>query len=99
MLFPMGILSILFLFLFFSKSKNLKNSSIKKTINNINDNSYYIYIFHQPLLITIFGWSMLQYWPPFIVIIGSFLIVFSVSLGMGNLAMKFKIERKLIWAF
>ena len=95
---PMGILSVSFIFILFSKMTYKKSIHINSSVKNINDMSYYMYIFHQPLLMLFFTLPFLTEWKnPFVIII-SFLFVFITSLILGNIIMSFKIGKKLIGA-
>ena len=96
---PMGITSISFLFIVFSKMKFNLSKKSHKIIKNINTNSYYVYILHQPFLILIFKLNFLRNWNEVSLILVSFLCVFLISLVLSNLIMKFKIGRKLIGAY
>lgn len=98
MFVPMGILSVSFIFILFSKIGTLSNKFLNNSIKNINDMSYYIYIFHQPLLMIFFDYKFLRSWDePFLILI-AFSYVFLTALLLSNMVMKFKIGRKLIGA-
>jgi fucose 4-O-acetylase-like acetyltransferase len=95
---PLGLLSVSFLFIFFSNINKSNNRKFNLLINNISDKSYYIYIFHQPLMILGFGLPMLVKWPPYIVILTSFIGALLSSLILSNITMRYKVGKRLIGA-
>lgn len=95
---PLGFLSISFLYLLIEKLGEIKDSRLIKSIGNVNEMSYYIYIFHQPLLLVFFESKVFQKWEAQYVIILSFLFSFLTSLIVSNIIMNQKLGRKLIGA-
>lgn len=95
---PMGILSISFLFMIFSKFHYKAPKKINKLIKNINTNSYYIYILHQPFLMLFFKINFLREWHATIVIVVSFCFCCFVSIILSDIIMKFRLGKKIIGA-
>ena len=95
----LGILSICFVYsaldVLFTKQKNLINK-YNFIIKSVNTNSYYIYIFHQPILKIFFGYVFIQelYIP--ITVVSAFLLSFILSLIISKVLLKFKAGQLLI---
>jgi len=94
----LGVLSIFFIHGYFSMIISDAKKKYQKFINAINQNSYYIYILHQPILVTIFNIEFVKLLDPNILIITAFLVTFTFSLLLSNLVMKHKIGRFIIGA-
>jgi len=98
-LLVLGILSICFVYsvlnILYTKEKDRINK-YNRIIKSINVNSYYIYIFHQPILKVFFSYALIQelYIP--MAVISGFLLSFILSLVTGILVLKFKAGRLLI---
>lgn len=93
---PLGVTAICFSFTYFRTIR--LNSTCHNIISLINKNSYYIYLFHQPILMVLFGLNLFQTFPIIVVIMLGFLITFSASLFISEIAMKKYIPRILIGA-
>lgn len=93
-----GLLSVTFVFILFTKTKSIKSRKNDKYINLVNKNSYYIYIIHQPILEILFGTKLFQELPIMIVISVAFIISFFCSMILGNIIMNFKLGKALIGA-
>jgi fucose 4-O-acetylase-like acetyltransferase len=97
-LLPMGILSICLVYIIFSQVVGQKSKKRSKIIDTVNKNSYYIYIFHQPLLMLFFKNEFIRHSHPIFVILSGFLMSVCVSLLLSEIFMNFKIGRVIIGA-
>ncbi|WP_431196330.1 acyltransferase family protein [Maribacter dokdonensis] len=95
---PLSIVSVSMIYLLFTNFTFLNSIIPTSIINNLNKNSYYIYIIHQPLLLLLFKLNLLFTWSPFLVISLAFSSVILTSNYIGNILMKFHFGRKLIGA-
>ena len=95
---PLGLLSVSFIFMTFSTIPKSNNKVLNNFLTNISDKSYYIYIFHQPLMMVLYSWPLLVNKTPFLVIPTSFLVILLLSFLLGKIMMSFRYGRKLIGA-
>ncbi|WP_396590097.1 acyltransferase family protein [Allomuricauda sp. R78024] len=97
-LIPLGIFSIAFIYILFIKLEELMPERFKKPIQFINNNSYYIYLIHEPFLKLFYEIDSIQYLPIYLVIVLGFTTSFMGSLFLGEVILKFKLGRLLIGA-
>ena len=71
-------------------------SKAKPIISYVNNNSYYLYLIHEPLLKVFFTFMFVQKMPIILAISLAFIISMTISLILGNLLMKLKLGRALI---
>lgn len=99
LLLILGILSLSFIYGFLNVIFEKKPSGFiksKSLIKYINDNSYYLYIFHQPILKSFFDLSCVQKMSPIFSISIGFVISMIFSLFISHVLMKTKIAQTLI---
>lgn len=89
---PLGIISIFMVYGLFQKLPTIN----LKWVNDINNNSYYIYLFHEPILLVFYSWSFLYKFSFLILVPLGFLLSFILSLLLSRLFLNFKIGRKII---
>ncbi|MCP4971732.1 MAG: acyltransferase [Arcobacter sp.] len=95
----LGVLSICFTYSILNTIFNNQNEIINKyasAIKTVNVNSYYIYIFHQPILKIFFGYVFVQELFLPITVVLAFLLSFNLSLIFSKLLLKLKPGRLLI---
>lgn len=95
---PLGILSIIFTFLAFSKLGKAGFFKHNPLISKINNSSYYIYLIHQPVLMILFKWETLININGTYVILFSFIFSFTISLALGHFLMVSRFGRQLVGA-
>lgn len=95
----LGLLSICFVYsslnILYTKQKERINK-YNGIIKSVNKNSYYIYIFHQPILKVFFSYALIQELFIPVAVISGFLLSFILSLVTSNLVLKSKAGRLLI---
>lgn len=99
LLLILGILSLSFIYGFLNELYEKRRTSLiksKSLIKLINDNSYYLYIFHQPILKSFFGLLIVQKLPPTLSISFGFLVAMIISIFISHFLMKIKITKALI---
>jgi fucose 4-O-acetylase-like acetyltransferase len=99
MLLILGVISVTFAYSIINSILNhsfFNKPTVNKTVKIINDNSYYVYIFHQPILILLYSTLFFQKLHIAIVIILGFIISFVLALFFGYIFISTKIGRKLI---
>lgn len=94
----LGTLSISFIYICFRNADYVKSSIKGRIIHQINDNSYYIYLIHQPILELLFLNTFLQQLPIYLVIPFAFLTSFFGSYLISKPILRFKYGRMLIGA-
>lgn len=90
----LAMLAISFSFGFFPTLKASKKTN--HFISNINKNSYYIYIIHQPLMMILFSWSFMHSLPPYLIIIIGFSVGFFISLLISEIFFNNRVSKVLI---
>ncbi|MBT8272668.1 MAG: acyltransferase [Bacteroidia bacterium] len=97
----LSLLSLGFIYSFLDdlfKKLNDFLTTCRPQIKLINKNSYYIYIFHQPILQLFFGIALVQKLPITVVVISSFIVAVLLSLLLSILVQKTKLGKNLIGA-
>jgi fucose 4-O-acetylase-like acetyltransferase len=95
----LGILSVTFAFgiiNLISTYTIFKNPAINQLVKVINHNSYYVYLFHQPILILIYSTTFFQRLNIIIAIVSGFIFSFILALFFSHLFMSTKIGQKII---
>ncbi|WP_282133257.1 acyltransferase family protein [Cellulophaga baltica] len=95
---PLGILATLILYTCFANIQKLNNAIMNNIVLNINQNSYYIYIIHQPLLIVYYNSELISNSPYLLIIPLGFLISVIVSILISKILNRFLLGRMLIGA-
>jgi fucose 4-O-acetylase-like acetyltransferase len=99
LLLILGIISVTFAYNIINTMLNnsfFNKILVKKSIKVINDNSYYVYIFHQPILILLYSTLFFQRLNIAIVIVLGFLISFILALCFGYIFISTKLGKKVI---
>ncbi|MDF0717417.1 acyltransferase [Muricauda sp. 334s03] len=95
---PLGLLSIIFTYLAFSKLGKVDFYKYPPLISSINNSSYYIYLIHQPVLMLLFKWQALTSLNGIYVVIFAFIFSFTISFVLGHFFMASSFGRKLVGA-
>ncbi len=95
---PLGILATLILYIYLTNIKKINNTILKNIVLNINQNSYYIYIIHQPVLIIYYNSELISKSPYPLIISFGFLISIIISILISKILNRFRYGRMLIGA-